>query len=136
MPESIRVSAIIPTTPKRLYEAWLDSAEHSAFTGAGASVDSSVGGKFKAWDGYIQGMNEVLEPYRRIVQQWRTPDFPAESPDSRLEILLEEVDGGTKITLLHSTIPDGQGQDYQQGWLDYYFAPMGKYFSAKGANSS
>jgi len=26
-------------------------------------------------------------------------------------------------------IPDGQGENYKQGWKDFYFKPMKKYFS-------
>jgi activator of HSP90 ATPase len=128
--ESIHLSYVFPTTPQRLYEAWLDGAEHTAFTRSPATVDPTVGGRFTAWDGYIQGTN--LEPYRRIVQAWRTWDFPKESPDSKLEILLEEAEGGAKITLQHTTLPDGQGRGYYEGWVEYYFRRMKEYFSAAG----
>ena len=37
------------------------------------------------------------EPNRRIVQAWRTTEFPSSGPDSRLEVLLEETEGGTKV---------------------------------------
>ncbi len=114
----------------RLYEAWLDGEEHSAFTGGAALVDASVDGAFTAWDGYISGTTIAMEPPHRIVQRWRTTEFPPESPDSRLEITFEEVEGGTRITLIHSEIPDGQGQEYEQGWRDYYFKPMAVFFSA------
>ncbi len=129
--ESIEVSTILPVPPKQLYLAWLDSKEHSLFTGSAAKIDPKVGGKFTAWDGYIEGKTLELEPYRRILQAWRTDEFPADSPDSSLEVLLEEVDGGTKITLNHTHIPEGQGEDYRQGWVDFYFKLMAEYFSAK-----
>jgi len=100
-----------------------------AFTGGGAVIDPAVGGKFTAWDGYIEGKTKELQPYKRIVQSWRTTNFPASSPDSELEVFFETVEGGTKITLRHSNIPTGQGQDYKQGWKDHYFTPMKEYFS-------
>ncbi len=62
------------------------------------------------------------------MQAWRTTEFPEGSPDSRLEMLLEEAKGGTKITLVHTNIPDGQGKDYEQGWIAFYFKPMKQYF--------
>jgi activator of HSP90 ATPase len=46
-----------------------------------------------------------------------------------VEIILEEVSGGTKVTLIHTKIPDGQGESYKQGWDDFYFTPMRAYFS-------
>jgi activator of HSP90 ATPase len=130
MPETIRVSAFFPgVTAERLYRAWLDSAEHSAFTGSAVQVDPQVGGLFSAWDGYIQGTTLQLEPFQLVVQAWRTTDFPPESGDSRLEVRLEEKQGGVQLTLLHSEIPAGQGEDYRQGWEDYYFVTMRKYFA-------
>ncbi len=42
---------------------------------------------------------------------------------------LEEVKGGTRVTLLHSDIPDGQGKKYEEGWQESYFEPMKEYFS-------
>lgn len=132
MLESIQLSTVLPAIPERIYQAWLDTRAHSAFTGSEAVVDPRLGGRFTAWDGYIQGANLELEPYRRIVQSWRTTEFPEESPDSHLEILFEEVEGGTQITLLHTDIPEGQAQDYYRGWEDYYFAPMSRYFQTEG----
>jgi uncharacterized protein YndB with AHSA1/START domain len=83
----------------------------------------------RRWAVYIQGANLELEPNRRIVQAWRTTDFPPGSPDSRLEILFKTVKNGTEMTLIHSGLPDGQGKGYEQGWIDYYFTPMQEYFA-------
>jgi hypothetical protein len=40
-----------------------------------------------------------------------------------VEILLEEDDTGTKITLKHTEIRDGQGKSYKQGWDDFLLNP-------------
>ena len=128
MTESIKVSATLPVGAKRLYEAWLDSMEHSQFTGGEAMIDPAAGGRFTAWDGYIEGMNLELKPNKKIVQSWRTTDFPKEAPDSRLEVLFEKAPSGTKMTFIHTQIPDGQGSQYKDGWKDFYFTPMKAYF--------
>lgn len=131
MRESIRVSAVIPVKRQTLYRAWLDGKGHSAFTGAKAHVVPRVGGRFSAWDGYIEGKTLELEPGRKIVQSWRSSDFPAESGDSRLVVSFQDVPGGTKITLHHTEIPEGQGKGYKRGWRDFYFSPMKAYFRKK-----
>jgi activator of HSP90 ATPase len=41
---------------------------------------------------------------------------------------LEETNGKTKVTLIHSNIPEGQADGYKQGWEDFYFKPMREYF--------
>ncbi|MBM3274576.1 MAG: SRPBCC domain-containing protein, partial [Candidatus Sericytochromatia bacterium] len=53
--DSLHLTADIPASPQAIYDAWLDADEHSAFTGASASVEPQAGGKFSAWDGYIEG---------------------------------------------------------------------------------
>jgi uncharacterized protein YndB with AHSA1/START domain len=129
MSDSFEVSTLLPASPERVYGAWLSSEEHGAIIGASAETAPQVGARFSMWDGYIEGTNLQLEPYHRIVQSWRTSEFPPGSPDSRLEIVLEEVEGRTRITLIHSSIPDGQGEGYQEGWVEHYFEPMKRHFS-------
>ena len=119
---------MIPANAEAIYRAWLDSDGHAAMTGSPAKVDGKVGGKFSAWDGYIFGTTLDLTPNQRIIQSWRTTEFPEDASDSHLEILLEEVAGGTKVTLIHSDMPEDQVDDYKQGWEDFYFRPMKKHF--------
>ena len=128
MKNGFKVSAVIPAKPAEIYKAWLSSKGHSAMTGSTAKVTGKVGGKFTAWDGYIFGKTLELESDRRIVQAWRTSEFPDEAPDSRLEVLLVETKTGTKVTLTHTEIPEGQAEGYKQGWEDFYFRPMKEYF--------
>lgn len=130
MDNIIRLSVLLDSLPEEIYNAWLSSDEHGEFTGGEAKIDAQVGGKFIAWDGYIEGTTLELQPYSKIVQAWRTTEFPKNSPDSRLELNFAPVDGHTRMTLIHSEIPAGQEREYEQGWLDYYFEPMKKYFSA------
>lgn len=129
MTERLQVSSFFPgVSAGRLYSAWLDSKQHTAFTGSPAEIDPRVGGAFTAWEGYIQGVTLELQPVSRIVQSWRSTEFPEESPDSNLEVLFEELEGGTRLTLVHSQIPDGQAEGYKRGWEDYYLQPMRQYF--------
>jgi activator of HSP90 ATPase len=129
--DSIRMSAVIPADPKAIYEAWMSGKGHGEMTGSGAKVTAKIGGKFTAWDGYISGTTLELKPGARIVQSWRTTEFAPGDPDSRLEVLLEKAARGTKVTLVHTDIPPGQGAEYRKGWLDFYFRPMKEYFASK-----
>lgn len=129
MPPAFEISAIFPASPEQLYTAWLDSAQHSAMTGGAAEVSDQPGAAFTAWDGYIHGRNLELEPGRRIVQAWRTTEFAPDEPDSRLEILFEPVEGGTRLTLRHTELPE-HGMQYKQGWVEAYFDPIKAYFQA------
>lgn len=142
MKNKFTVTVTINAKAEKIYKAWLFSEGHSAITGSPAKVDGTVNGDFTAWDGYIQGMFLELEKNKRILQAWRTAEFPADAEDSIVEILLEEEEVAstgrsarrlattykTKLTLNHSNIPEGQADDYKTGWEDFYFKPMREYF--------
>ena len=101
MKKSFTLSATFLSTPEILYAAWLDGDTHAATTGGEpANGSDEIGGHFSAWDGYIEGKNLELEPAKRIVQSWRTTEFEEGDPDSQIEILLEPVADGTKLTLI------------------------------------
>lgn len=129
MSDALTVSVILPVEPARLYRAWLSSEEHAAFTGSAAKITARKGGRFAVWDGYAMGKTLELKPFHRIVQAWRTTDFPEDAEDSRLEIIIDKLDCGSKLTLIHSNLPAGRGAEFKQGWEDYYFTPMKAYFS-------
>ncbi len=129
--DKLKLLVTIPTKPSEIYKAWLDSKLHSAMTGSDAVVEPKLNGKFSAWDGYIEGTTIEMKPDKRIVQKWRTTDFPDSSPDSTVEIILKEVDKGTQLTLVHTDIPAGQGDEYKIGWKEFYFDLMKSYFKGK-----
>ena len=130
MPETFMLSHVVPTTPQRIYEAWLSSSEHSKMTGAAANIAEDA---FTAWDGYISGKTLSSRPYERIVQRWRTNEFPEGATDSDLVISFAPAEGGTQVTIQASNLPDGQGPGYEAGWRDFYFTPMTEYFGTPGA---
>jgi activator of HSP90 ATPase len=117
----------IKTTAKRIYKAWLSTQGHTKMTGGSAFTSDKVGDKFTAWGGYIAGENLVLEPYTRIVQSWRTSQFKDGEEDSQIEIILNENDGETELTLTHSNVPES-GEHYIKGWDEHYFKPMKAFF--------
>jgi uncharacterized protein YndB with AHSA1/START domain len=128
--DTIRISAIIPAPPERIYAAWLNSEEHSAITHSTAGVEPWVGGRHSAWGGSIRGTTVELQPNRRIVQTWWASDFPPGSEESRLEVLFEPVPEGTLVTINHTGLPQGRGHRYEDGWKDFYLDNMRDYFQA------
>ena len=129
MPFDFTVSDVIPATPQQIYDAWLDDEGHANITGgASADISPNEGERFTVWDGYITGANLKLEPGKRIVQSWRTTEFTDSDPDSQIEVVLEPVEGGTKLTLHHTNVPDGQTGYRDGGWQESYFDTMKIYF--------
>jgi uncharacterized protein YndB with AHSA1/START domain len=115
MANGFELSDVIPTTPKVVYDAWMSSTGHTAMTGSPAIVDPHIGGAFEAWDGYIVGRTLSLEPGHRIV-----------------EVVLDPIEEGTRITIRHTEVPDGHLSYELDVWQEHYFDPMRKYFSASG----
>ncbi|MBI4818601.1 MAG: SRPBCC domain-containing protein [Deltaproteobacteria bacterium] len=124
--ESLELHVTVAASPREVFESWIDGDKHSAMTGAPATSEPKVGGRFTAWDGYIEGTHTELTPGKRIVQSWRSSDFPDDAPDSQVEIDLGAAPKGTRVTLKHTNIPAGQAKSYESGWSEFYFEPMRK----------
>ena len=127
--EALRVTSTIPVAPTTLYFAWIDSTHHSSMTGQTAKIDPVVGAKYSACDGYVTGKLVILDLGRRIVESWRTTDFPRDAADSRVEVHFETLGLSTRLLILHTEIPEGQSEKYKALWNERYIAPMRAYFS-------
>ena len=133
MPDSFQVEMLVAAEPQRVFSAWLDPKEHATFTGGGeAVVEPWNGGRFIAWDGYIHGILLGVDPGIRIVQTWRTSEFPPESRDSRVTVEFDAVRGGTRVRIRHSDLPPSQVKRYEKGWLEHYLKPLARYFAKGG----
>src|SRR5215469_3626048 len=99
---TITQKVVIPAPPQKVYDAFVKPALHAEFTESPATGSGRIGGKFTAWDGYISGVNRELERGKKIVQSWRTTEWPEGADDSRLELTFTAVKGGTQIRLVHS----------------------------------
>jgi uncharacterized protein YndB with AHSA1/START domain len=119
---------IIPATPEKVYEAFVTPKIHSEFTGAKATGKAKVGGKFTAWDGYIFGKFLAFEPGKCLVQEWESTDWPEGYPPSKFELIFKAVQGGTEVTMTHSNIPKIKKEDLADGWEEWYWTPLKKYF--------
>ncbi len=108
----------LPATPEEVYEAWLDPDRHPALR------DNPPA------EGFGRGRPLALEPGRRIVQAWHTVGFPEDAPESRVEVVLDAIAGGTRVTLRHSDVPSGGRQRAERGWHEYYLDPLRLYFAA------
>jgi uncharacterized protein YndB with AHSA1/START domain len=133
MTYTFTLSDIIPASPEAIYDAWLDSRGHSAMTGGKATASAEVGGAFTAWDGSISGRNVQLIPGTRIVQSWRTTQFPPGHQDSTITVLLAAAPGGTRVSITHASVPDDHKGYEDGGWQDHYFTPMKAYFAKPAA---
>jgi activator of HSP90 ATPase len=124
-------SAFENTTPAKLYALFMDSAKHTAATGAPAKISSKLGGKWSAFGGMILGKNLVLIPNRMVVQTWRSSEWKKADPDSILIVNFEKYGGGgAQVDLVHVGVPPYDHDGVTQGWVKYYWEPWKAYLGA------
>ena len=131
---TIKQKVIIPASPKDVYDAYVDPKKHSQFTGSKATGKAEVGGKYTAWDGYIFGKYLELDEGKRVVQEWTSTDFPEGAGPSRLELCFNKVPEGTELVMVHSDVPEEQADETAEGWIEWYWNPLKKYFSTQSKN--
>ena len=82
-----------------------------------------------AWDGYIKGKYLELTEGNRIVQEWKTTEWPEGYPPSLLELVFKPASKGkTRLVMIHSKVPLEQAAEYSKGWVSAYWSPMREYF--------
>jgi activator of HSP90 ATPase len=131
----IRHTVLIPlASPEEIYRAFVSSKVHTEFTGSEAKVSARIGGRFTAWDKYISGKNLELVEGKKIVQEWKTSEWPEGYEPSILKISLRKKGGGTQLSMIQSRVPASQLDQYDKGWYESYWEPLKQYFRAKAAS--
>ncbi|PKB71538.1 MAG: hypothetical protein BZY87_04985 [SAR202 cluster bacterium Io17-Chloro-G6] len=123
--KTIEQTVTFNAVPHDVYEALMDSEQHSEFTGAKASISREVGGEFSAYDGALSGTMLELVPDFKIVQTWRGSDegwVPGHY--STATFLLEAFEGGTRLTFVQTGVPEQSFEQITQGWNTYYWPKM------------
>ena len=119
------------TTPKALYDLYMNTKKHSIATGAPAHLSNKVGGKYSAHGGYITGANIHLLKDKMIVQSWRTQEWSTDDPDSTFIIYLEQKGKNTVLHMIHANLPDKHAESINKGWHIHYWEPWKKYLAGK-----
>lgn len=121
--QTVRIKA----SQETVYRHFVDLDRLAAWWGA-ATVDAKPGGTLQvAMDRgprpVMLGRYLELEPYRKIVFSfgWAdTPGAPAVPPESsRVEVTLVAEEDETVLTLWHTGLPAGLGDETRAGWADY-----------------
>jgi uncharacterized protein YndB with AHSA1/START domain len=129
---TLRQTVRFAAPPKRVYDLLMVSKLHAAFTGEAARISPKVDGLIRAYGGYIEGRNVLLDPPRRIVQAWRGSDWP-EGWYSTATFELAASGTGTRLSFHQSAIPDSEYEDIKAGWIEYYWDKMKAYLKAEKA---
>jgi len=123
MPKTIRQTVIIKASARAIYEALMDSRKHAKFSGQPAHISRKPGGTFTVYGNYINGANLELVPGRKIVQFWRSANWP-KFHYSTVRYGLTKVRGGTRLAFTQIGVPDGDYKAKKSGWHHAYWQPI------------
>ena len=117
-------------SPDDFYRFFLNSSQHSMFTGSEAEMSDQVGEAFSVFDGYAHGKNLELLPGKKIRQTWTADELAwADFGPSIITLDLEETEeGGTRIRFSHEKVPPAIEKQLKDGWEEYYWSPLRELF--------
>jgi uncharacterized protein YndB with AHSA1/START domain len=124
--KTLRQSVTLKATPKQVYDLFMTSKLHTAFTGDEAKISAKVGGKFSVFGGYSEGKNLKLVPGKLIVQTWRASDWP-EGHTSEVSFALAPVKGGCKLGFVQTGILPKHLAHMRSGWKEFYWDTLKEY---------
>ena|SRR5437868_5043135 len=134
MVRNVSIAVVLPATPARLYDMYLDPSAHAAFTGKPVTIEARAGAPFRAFDGALTGSILHVEPKRLIVQRWRSINFPSDAVDSVLVLTFwPHGSGGNegRIELQHINVPLVDFAGITEGWQKFYFTPWRNHLAVK-----
>jgi len=129
VPRTIQLAASLPASPDRLFDMYLDPAEHSAFTGSPVSIAAHAGAAFRAFDDVLTGTILQIVPKRLIVQSWRSPHWGPIDLDSTLILSFLPEGDGTRIELVQVNVVDADFAGVCHGWEKFYWTPWREYLT-------
>lgn len=112
----------IASSPEAVFEYLTTNSGMTAWMGQYADLDPRPGGGF-AVDvaGHpVRGEYLHVEHPNRVVISWGfagSDDLPAGA--STVEFRLTEIDGGTRVDLCHSDLPDTEIRGHADGWVNF-----------------
>lgn len=126
---TIEQEVIIGAAPSAVYEVLTSSARFTAMCGgAEANISDAVGGEVSLFGGAVQARNVELVPGTRVVQTWRSADWP-EGVHSIVRFELAKDGAGTQVSLSQSGHPADAAEHLNGGWSKMYWGPMNALFA-------
>jgi uncharacterized protein YndB with AHSA1/START domain len=124
MTKTIEQEIVIHATPSKVFEALIDQKKHARFTGEPAKISRRVGGAFTCYGGYIKGITLELVPAKRIVQAWRSRNWP-KGVYCIVRFELSKSSGGrTKLRFSQIGVPADDYKEKNAGWKSHYWKPL------------
>jgi uncharacterized protein YndB with AHSA1/START domain len=125
--KTIKQTVLIKSSPKKVYDTFMDEKKHRDFTGFDAKIENTMGGKFITCGNRNFGYTLFLKQGERIVQAWAQKNFP-DNQYSIIDLKLSKTkDGYTKLTFHQLGAPSECVEWLIPGWKSTYWKPLKKY---------
>lgn len=113
-------SVVIQASRETVFLFFTDSARWAKWWGAGSSIEAHAGGKvFIRNPGGVEVLGEILEvvpPERIVFTYGYASGKPILPGSSRVSIVLETCEAGTRLHLLHEFAEATSRDEHVQGW--------------------
>ena len=120
--EAVTLEVIIEAPPDTVFQFFVDPTRMRRWMGAHVDLDPRSGGVFAVDIGnnHTRGSFVTVEPPERVVFTWGWEGSDLVPPgSSTVTIVLEAVDDGTLVRLIHSDLPAGEDVRHSHGWTHY-----------------
>jgi uncharacterized protein YndB with AHSA1/START domain len=120
---------VVACAPSEAWRWWTEPALLVRWMGSVAEVDLRPGGSIRIAYGngaVMAGEVLALDPPKRLDFTWGWED-PAEvvrPGQSRVEVVFESVESGTRVVVRHLDLPQGERAGHAEGW-DYFLERLG-----------
>jgi activator of HSP90 ATPase len=133
--ESIHQEIVFTAGRDRVYTALTNPQQFTKVVELGplknvgpAEIGPRAGDTFSLFGGHIVGRSIELTPSQRIVQAWRTVDWPA-GVYSVARFELRSQGAQTLVVFDHTGFPAGESASLLDGWNSHYWEPLKKFLS-------
>lgn len=107
---AVRREVVLPATRDRVWLALTSGRQLSAWFGGEVEIEPRAGGRVtcREGDSVRRALVEEAVPLTRLSFRWLTPvdtvGLPGRVPRTRVEFTLEEVSGGTRLTVVEAAL--------------------------------
>ena len=125
--KNISHKIVLPARPAAVYAALTEAGQHSRFTGEPAKIEARAGGAFTCYGSYISGITLEVEPNKRLVQAWRSRDWPKGHYSIVTFALSARAGGKTELRFSQIGVPADDYAEKNKGWRTHYWEPLQRF---------
>jgi activator of HSP90 ATPase len=123
--QTITQTHFINATPEEVFLAITNPLTIELWSGYPAVMEAREDFEFSLFEGDITGRNLKVIPGRQLTQEWYFGDT---SEQSLVTITLSAAKNKTRAELVHTNVPDEVFEEFREGWKDYYWGAIIKFF--------